>query len=169
MNPTLIFKVIKNSAALAGIAMLTACAATSHMASQTNSPLPIKALGGQLSGTRSFETQNRLYVSGTVKKTLGSDVPHTAHVDVRLLDSSGIIVAETRGRIISGATRKRRGIYSFATSFPLSQARQASKVVVAYHPKRHLHEPLTNSTPGRKPPLQSSNPGHPQSESKQTQ
>lgn len=127
----------------AGVAAITACSSTSSLFRQADSSLPIEtinATGGQIVTTRAFETQDRLYVSGSMKKGMGIHIPPAAHVDIRLVDSSGRVLAEKQDDIDPGHPRLssgRSGRYSYVASFPLSEARQASRVVVQYHMKGH--------------------------------
>ena len=134
--------------ALAGTVVITlgACASFGSLFRQSDSPLPIDAqssLGGQIVSTRAFETQERLYVSGSMKKGFGSHIPPAADVDVRLIDASGRVIAEKQDDIDPGHPRLssgRSGRYSYVVSFPISEARQASKIEVQYdrsHKKGH--------------------------------
>lgn len=121
------------------IVAITACASTGSFFKQAASPLPIESIGsagGKIASTRAFETPDRLYVSGSMKKGLGNHIPPAAHVDIRLVDSSGRVVAEKQDDIDPGHPRLssgRTGRYSYVASFPLPEARQAAKIIVQYH------------------------------------
>lgn len=128
---------------------MTACSSTGGIFKQSASTLPIEtvdATGGQIASTRAFETQDRLYVAGSMKKGLGSHIPPAAHVDVRLVDHAGRVLAEKQDNIDPSHPRlsnARSGRYSYVASFPISEARQASRVVVQYHLKGHSSQTLT--------------------------
>ncbi len=117
---------------------MSSCASTGSFLKQSASPLPIEVQGsstGQISTTRAHETSDRLYVSGTMKKGAGSQISPAAHVDVRLLDSNGRVISEKQDDIDPGhpsLSTGRSGRYSYVVSFPLSEARQASKIQVHY-------------------------------------
>lgn len=126
--------------------VMASCASVGSFFKQADSPLPVEAIdttGGKIASTRAFETQDRLYVSGSMKKGFGSHIPPAAHVDVWLVDRSGRVVAQKQDDIDPGhpkSSSARTGRYSYVVSFPLSEARQASKIVVQYdqsHKKGH--------------------------------
>jgi len=126
--------------------VLASCASVGSFFKQADSPLPIETIdstGGEIASTRAFETEDRLFVSGSMKKAMGRQIPPAAHVDVRLVDRSGRVVAQKQDDIDPGHPRLssgRTGRYSYVVSFPLSEARQASKIVVQYdqsHKKGH--------------------------------
>lgn len=94
--------------------------------------------GGEVFGTRAHESSDRLYVSGHMQKSFGRHIPRTAHVDVQLIDDSGRVVAEKQDAIDPPHPKSGRvGQVSYVASFPLSEARQAAKIVVRYSMEQH--------------------------------
>ena len=135
---TRILRPTKLACALTALAMLTACAS---ILKTTDSSLPIEtidATGGKVTGTRAFESSDRLYVSGHINKSFGSHVPYSAHVDIRLIGNTGRVIAEKEDAIEPSHPKAggRSGQISYVASFPISEARQASKIVVRYHLNR---------------------------------
>ena len=123
---------------LIALAMLAACAS---IFKTTTSLLPIEtidATGGKVTGERAFESSDRLYVSGHIKKTFGSHVPYSAHVDVQLIGNTGRVIAEKEDDIEPSHPKTGGGSdhISYVASFPISEARQATKIVVRYHLNR---------------------------------
>jgi len=86
---------------------------------------------------RAQETSDQLYVSGTAKKhALGN----AAHVDIKLLGAGGAVIAEKQDRINPTSLRPGGGKSysdSYVARFPLSEARQATKILVVYHTGSH--------------------------------
>lgn len=86
---------------------------------------------------RAQESSDRLYVSGSATKhRLSSD----AHVDIQLISAAGRVVAEKQDDINPMHPKPgggRRFNDSYVASFPLSEARQASKIRVIYHSGSH--------------------------------
>lgn len=139
MNPSKIFpRIARLMLVGAASVALGACATTGSLLQQSASPLPVDvqdSTGGKVVTTRAYETGDKLYVSGSMKKGFGTAITSAAHVDVRLIDSSGRIIAEKQDDIDPGhpmSSSGRSGRYSYVASFPLSEARQASKIVVLY-------------------------------------
>jgi len=139
MNPVDIFNRL-TKVALVGVTSVTlaACASTGSIFQQTTSPLPVEiqdSTGGRIASTRAFEADGRLYVSGSMRKGMGISIPAPAHIDVRLVDASGKVISEKQDDIDPGhpqSSRGRSNRYSYTTSFPISEARKASKIVVEY-------------------------------------
>lgn len=136
----------KNTAMVVGLATITGCASTDGFFRKADSPLPIKTLdatGGEIASTRAFETSDRLYVAGSMRRSIGHRPPAGAHVDIQLLDKNGHILAEKQDEIDSPAHprtaggRSHRYRSSYVASFPLDLARQAASIRVSYHPKSH--------------------------------
>lgn len=125
------------------MASMTACASTGSFFRQADSPLSIQTLGStedQMSNPRAFETTDRLYVAGGINKRIG--LPATAHVDVQLVDANGSVIAEKQDALNVPDRHPRTAAHRFSrptyvASFPLSEARQASKIVVRYHRTPH--------------------------------
>lgn len=87
-----------------------------------------------------YESFGRLHVSGSVGKSFGRPHPYAAHVDVQLVDASGRVIAEKQDNIDPGhplSAGSRSGKQGYAASFPLSEARNAAKIVVRYHLEGH--------------------------------
>jgi hypothetical protein len=133
----------KIACAITALAILTACASVSSFFKHSPSPLPIEILdsaGGEVGGARAHESADRLYVAGHVKKSFGSHTPYAAHVDVQLVDKTGRVIAEKEDDIDPPHPKSgggRSGQISYVASFPLSEARQAAKIVVRYHLDGH--------------------------------
>jgi len=108
---------------------------------RTTSPLPIESSGStarESQGFRASESKDKLYVTGSIKKRPGNTL--LSHVDVQLVDAKGRVVAEERESISYGHPRTgagKTGRSAFVVSFPLTEARQAAKVVVRYHSTSH--------------------------------
>jgi hypothetical protein len=136
-------QILKSIAATALLVSVTSCASTGSLFRQADSTLPMQTFdstGGEMANTRAFETSDRLYVAGGLNKRIG--IPTAAHVDVQLVDANGKIIAEKQDDIAlpyrhprTSANRFRRPTY--VASFPLSEARQASKIIVRYHRVPH--------------------------------
>jgi hypothetical protein len=110
--------------------MLTASASTSSNA------LPIQS-SGAVSSVRACERGNRFLVTGSVRPTFSSV---GNHLDVQLIEANGRVIAENVETIKLGhprASRSRHGADTFVTSFPLTAARQASRVKVNLHTSSH--------------------------------
>lgn len=133
----------KIGCALITLAALTACAALNSFFKTVDSTLPIETLdstGGEVSSARAFESADRLFVWGHIRKSFGRHIPYAAHVDVQLVDTIGRMIAEkqedinpTRSKLSGGIS----GRISYVASFPLSDARQAAKITVRYHLDGH--------------------------------
>ncbi len=106
-----------------------------------SSGLAIESQGSTASefrGFRAVESRDKLYVTGSIRKRPG----HTllSHVDVQLVDAQGRVIAEVRESISyrhPSTGNGKSGRSPFVASFPLAEARQASKIIVTYHSARH--------------------------------
>jgi hypothetical protein len=145
----------KTTAIFAGLASITGCASTNGFFHNADSPLLIKtldAIGGEIVSTRAFETTNRLYVAGSMRRSIGLRAPLGAHVDIQLLDKNGHILAEKQDEIDSPAHpraaggRSHRHRSSYVASFPLDLARQAASIRVSYHPEQHAASRSTGAS-----------------------
>ena len=137
-----IYRLLISSLAAFALMSLSACA-SSDFFTNNPSPLPLEAIDGthgDIASTRAFETDDRLYVTGHMKKPRGRHIPTSAHVDVQLIGENGHVLAEKQHDIepVHPRTfRAQTGRYSYVASFPLEQARQASKIRVSYHLESH--------------------------------
>ena len=129
----------------AGLAIFTfaSCATSGGLFKTAKSSLPLETVDttrGHIETTNAFETNDTLYVAGRMHRPIGHHVPATAHVDVRLIDRHGQVLAEKQDDIKVHHPRLstgRGGKYSYVVSFPLAQARQAAKIQVSYHLVNH--------------------------------
>jgi hypothetical protein len=144
----------KVTAVVASLAAITGCASTDGFFRQADSPLPIEisdATGGKFASTRAFETSDRLYVAGSMRRSIGHQPPVAAHVDIKLLDKNGNVLAEKQDDIDSlGHPRTAQGksrTSSYVASFPLDLARQASSIRVSYHLEQHTDSPALKEVP----------------------
>lgn len=144
----------KATVVIAGLAFITGCASSGGFFRNADSPLPIKTLdatGGQIASTRAFETSDRLYVAGSMRRSSGHQPPLAAHVDIQLVDEGGRILAEKQDDIdSSGHPRTASGrsrASSYVASFPLDLARQAGSIRVSYHLAQHADSPATEEVP----------------------
>jgi len=128
--------------AIAGFLSLSAGSASAWpFFNRTASPLLIESRGPTVresQGIRAWESKDRLYVTGSIKKRPG----HTllSHVDVQLVDAKGRVIAEERESISYRHPRTgtgKAGRATFTLGFPLEEARQASKIIVRYHSTSH--------------------------------
>jgi hypothetical protein len=127
---------LKITAALAVVTLISACASLDAGRSHTVSSIPIEVVqsgSGHVLSFRAHESASRLYVSGTAKE---QPLTIRTHVDVQLLSASGKVIAEKRDDIdpqhpAAGGGRRAQG--AFVASFPLSEARQAARIRVTYH------------------------------------
>ncbi len=134
------------TAIVAALASFTGCASIDGFLRKADSPLPIETLdatGGKIASTRAFETSDRLYVAGSMRRSIGHRPPVGAHVDIQLLDKNGNVLAEKQDEINSHVHPRAAGGLnhrlksSYVASFPLDLARQAASIRVSYHPKSH--------------------------------
>lgn len=141
--PTRIFRITKIVCALAAPLVFAACTTAGPFRRTTASTLPVEttgSTGGAISAVHVHETSDRLYVSGSIRKSFGRHIPSAAHVDVQLIDHTGRVIAERQDDIdpvhpkISGGMAGRS---SFVAGFPADEARQAAKIVVSYHLDGH--------------------------------
>lgn len=124
--------------ALATLLALGACSttdrpATRHLTATHSSP-------GKITSVRTFETNDTLYVTGTVLRSHGHSIPPGTHIDITLLDQAGRVLATEQDRIVPvhpRQERRRAGRYSFATGFPLAIGRDATHIRITYHPRTH--------------------------------
>lgn len=106
-----------------------------------SSPLVIESLGAtasELGGFRAVESKDKLYVTGSIRKRPGNTI--LSHVDVQLVDARGRVISEVRERISyrhPSTGNGKIGRSPFVASFPLAEARQASKIIVTYHSASH--------------------------------
>lgn len=120
--------------------VLSACGSLDSYIRQADSALPIDAIHsgtGRVMSFRAFETADRLYVAGTTKGRFRNP---SAHVDIQLIGKNGQIIAQEQDDIDFAhprTTQGRHGRQSYVASFPLSEARQASKIRVTYHSESH--------------------------------
>ena len=96
--------------------------------------------GGVVDAYRAYETRDRVFVTGRIRRTLGQEIPAPAHVDIQLLAADGTVLAEKRDDIDPGHPRLSRGrsrLYPFVASFSLAEAQGADRIVVRYDSKSH--------------------------------
>lgn len=131
---------------LPAIMMLSAfvgCETLGDSTRKSRSPLPIEVVnrgGGSLGTTRAYETESRLYIVGSFKRSTGRHLPVTAHVDIQLLDKGGGILASQDEEIDASHPRiaQARGNRIFYTAgFPVEAARQAAKIRILFHQELH--------------------------------
>ncbi|CAN5808766.1 hypothetical protein BH09VER1_BH09VER1_32750 [soil metagenome] len=119
---------------------LTGCASPPTWTKQRNSPLPIEVHqsgSGRVMSWNAHETADRLTVSGSAKRNLLSN---RAHVDVLLVGTDGLVIAEKKDAINPlhpAPGGGKRFVDSYVLSFPLSEARQAAKIRVNFHSGTH--------------------------------
>ncbi len=116
----------------------TACSSTTD-GSQKSSSLPVET-SPSVASARVIKGDDKVYVTGRVKQTLGRPVTLASHVDVQLVGSNGQILAEIQDTISPmhpRIARLRNGQYPFTVSFPASEAAAARYVVVQYHSTAH--------------------------------
>lgn len=119
---------------------LTGCSSLDAWTKQTNSPLPIEVHhsgSGRVMSFSAHETADRLTVSGSAKR---NPLTNGAHVDVLLVGTDGGVISEKKDAINSPHPAPgggKRFVDSYVVSFPLSEARQAVKIQVNYHPGTH--------------------------------
>lgn len=146
MNTSYLFK-FRAPGIAALFAITGACALFTNNASawtvfpHASSGLAIESQGStasELRGFRAVESKDRLYVTGSIRKRPGNTL--LSHVDVRLVDAQGRVIAEARESISyrhPSTGNGKIGRSSFVASFPLAEARQASKIIVTYHSASH--------------------------------
>lgn len=133
--PGLRFAII--ACVLTALGAATASASPPSIFKMSASVLPIETIdstGGKVD-VHAYETSGRLYVSGHLQKSFGRHIPHAAHVDVQLVDKTGRVISEKNDDIapshpITGGGRT--GQIPYVASFPLKEARQATKIIVRY-------------------------------------
>jgi hypothetical protein len=124
----------------AALNVLSACGSLDSHIRRADSPLPIEAIHsgtGQVVSFRAFETIDRLYVAGT---TRGRFLNPYAHVDIQLIGNNGQIIEQEQDDIDLAhprTARGRHGLRPYVASFPLSEARKATRIRVTYHNESH--------------------------------
>jgi len=119
---------------------LTSCVSLDTWIKQADSPLPIEVQhsgSGQIMSFSAYETSDRLYVSGLAKRY---PLTSTAHVDIQLVNADDVVVAEKKDSINPSHPRPgggKRFTDSYVASFPLTEARTATKIRVIYHSRSH--------------------------------
>lgn len=101
--------------------------------------LPVKTTGN-IASAKAFESRGSVYVSGTVRKPFGHHLPHSAHVDIELLDASGQVIATRQDGIQAvhpRHERRRGGQYSFTLGFPKGEVGETQAIRVIYHAHSH--------------------------------
>jgi len=132
--------VLLTAASAVAMMAFTSCASLDTWVKQANSPLPIEVQhsgSGQVMSFSAYETSDRLYVSGLAKRY---PLTNTAHVDIQLIRMDGGVIAEKKDDINPVHPRPgggKRFTDSYVASFPLSEARAASKIRVIYHSGSH--------------------------------
>lgn len=131
---------LKITAALAVITILSACTSLDEGRTRTASSIPIEVIqsgSGRVMSFHARESSSHLYVSGAAKE---QPLTTRTHVDIQLISASGKVVAEKRDDIdpkypAVGGGRRVQGPY--VASFPLSEARQAVRIRITYHSQVH--------------------------------
>jgi hypothetical protein len=125
------------------LAAVSACASFKSFFKQADSPLSIETIhapSGQIASVRAFESSDKLYVAGSMRRAFGYAIHYAAHVDIQLIGQEGQIIAEKQDDIDAVSPREERGRsrhYSYVASFPLTEARHAAKIRVSYHAATH--------------------------------
>lgn len=131
------------AAAAFAFATLSACSSFTGSQRVGDSPLPIQTIdssGGTLSNLRAYKTSDRIFITGSLRKALGQNIPASAHVDVQLIAADGTVVAEEHDDINPSHPRlsqARFGRAPFVVSFPLVGVGEAVSIIVQYHPRVH--------------------------------
>lgn len=133
-----IFSIVTNRffLAVAGVSLMFAgCASSNTWFTRTRSRLPIEVFhsgNGQIMSYTAYEASNKLYVTGTAQNR---PLSVGGHVDIQLFDARGRVIAEKHDDINPPYLRPGYRQYSdsYVASFPLSQAREAARIRVAYH------------------------------------
>lgn len=115
---------------------LIAMGAPSHSAKSSGDPRTLHA-SPHVIASQARTHSNQLYVSG---RTSASLFQRQAHVDVQLLDRAGRVFLEKSQAIHSVSPRPgggRRTTDTFVVTFPMSEARKAAAVRIAYHGGSH--------------------------------
>lgn len=131
----------KTAAAVTVALAFSACSSLKSWSERATSPLPIEVTpsgASQKLSVYTYEISERLYVAGTARKPA---LTNPVHVDVQLISRSGRVVAERQydidpARAALGGGRRSDDTY--VASFPLSEARQASRIRITYHNSNHL-------------------------------
>ena len=96
---------------------------------QHSSALQVDKSGAApVASARVYESPDRLIISGKLKKQ--PSAPSPARVEILLLDKGGRIVARKADSVVFRHPRNRPFGAPFTASFPIAEARGASKVVV---------------------------------------
>ncbi len=135
-----ILRLVKIGIAITTMASVSACASRSWM-KQANSGLPIEAVHSGSGAIMTFwahETSDRLYVAGLAKP---HQLVQPMHVDIKLIGADGRVIAEKTDRLDAPhhprTSSGNLGRQSYVASFPLSEARQVTKIRVVYHTGQH--------------------------------
>ena len=136
----LFFLLVRGGVALCIALLGASCAATSATSHAGNTrTLPVSA-AGNIDSARAFESNGSVYVPGTIRKPYGHHLPHSAHVDVELLDASGRVIATRQDAIDAAHPRieqRRGGNYPFALGFADDVAGRVRSIRVVYHAHAH--------------------------------
>jgi hypothetical protein len=99
----------------------------------------IKPSNGEIASTWINTTDHKTYISGTVRPYLPIAPTIGAHVHVELLGKNGELIQCRTDRLSSVSQRKRSSSqdHSYVVSFPVEEARKASRVRVSYFNKSH--------------------------------
>jgi hypothetical protein len=151
-----ISSLLKTIAIATGLASLVGCSSINIPSRTQNSSLPITvthAISGTIASARTYETSDRLYVSGQVRHFRGYHLPLSAHVDIQLIGKDNRILAEKQDQIDltaharTNAWRNQR--VSYVASFPVDLARRASAIHVTYHLETHSVDVRFGATSAR--------------------
>jgi hypothetical protein len=136
----IITKSLKTGFAVAGLALLSACASSSRV-SQADFGLPIEEVdsaSGSIVSWRALKTADRLYIAGRGKP---HQLRRPMHVNVQLIGADGHVVAEETDDLVlpkhPRTSPVRHAQHSYVASFPLSEVRKAVKIRVVYHESDH--------------------------------
>lgn len=119
--------------------MLVATGCATRPETKPVTSLPVET-SGSVASAQAFEASGSVYVAGTVRKSFGHHLPHSAHVDVEFLDASGRVIATRQDAIRSvhpRHDRRRGGQYSFAIGFPKAEVGGTHAIRVTYHAHSH--------------------------------
>ena len=136
-----LFRLAKLVVPAAALISLSACASFDKRA---NSPLPVEAVNapsGRIESVRAYESGDTLFVTGFMRRKSSYTVNYPVHADIQLIGKNGKVLTEKQDYIETVSSLRRlqsqSGSYSFRTSFPLDQARQAVAIRVTYHATAH--------------------------------
>ena len=92
---------------------------------------------------RAYESDDKLFVAGFMRRTTSYNVQYAGHADIQLIGENGKVLAEKQDHIEAVSLRQEQaqtGRYSYKASFPLNEARQAVAIRVTYHAGTHPKE-----------------------------